>query len=621
MALMDRATDSALAAPTEAPAAGADRPWKVAPRDAARAGALARDLGVSAVTAHLLLRLGHEDREQARTFLEPSLAGLLDPAGLPGIAAACDRLERALAAREPVLLFGDYDVDGITGSAVLHEVLRALGFVVEAHIPDRAEGYGLSRPRLERAAAEGVKVVISIDNGIAALDEAAFLKGAGIDLIVCDHHGFAERLPEACALIHPRLPGSTYANPHLCGAGVAFKLAWAIAARRGRNGRAEPAVREVLLRCLALVALGTVADVVPLVGENRVLVRYGLRTLGALAGKAEQAGPGLAALCALARLEGRAPDTTDVGFRLAPRLNAAGRMGRARRAFELLVTRDPAEARRLAEELDAENRRRREVQQRVYEEACAQVDEVYGERPQAAGLVAWSEGWPHGIVGIVAAKLTERYGRPALVASLEPGRAKGSGRTAGGVDLLAALESARPLFERLGGHAAALGFTAAPERLEEIRAAFDRGVRDGLGLGPDADPREVAARLDGFEVVADAEIGLEEVSRELLDELEALSPFGEGNPEPVFAAREVVLAGEPRLLGDSGKHVAFMLKQGGRVVRTVAFGRPDLWALLRERASGPGGPRPFQVAFRPRLNRWKGEARVELELEAIKFEG
>jgi len=596
--------------------------WKIHPRDDERASALARRLRVSEVTATLLTRLGFgpDDEEQARAFLSPQLSGLHPPDGLPGLDAAAARLERAVAEQERVLVFGDYDVDGSTGAAVLQTVLAALGLEVEVHIPDRAEGYGLGLPRLEQAVADGVRLVVSVDNGIAALEEAAFLAQAGVDLVVCDHHTFGATLPTACALVHPGLPGSTYPNPHLCGAGVAFKVAWAVAARIGRNGRPDPAAREVLLRALALVAMGTVADVVSLTGENRVLVRYGLRALGALRTTAAAEAPGLAALCRVAKV-GERIEASDVGFRLAPRLNAAGRMGSARRAYDLLVATDPDEADRLAAELDRENRRRREVQRRVFEEARAQVVEVYGEQPAAAGIVAWGADWPHGVVGIVAAKLTETFGRPALVAALEGERAKGSGRTAGDVDLLACLEPSRALFLRLGGHAAALGFTVDPARLGEVRAAFDAGVRAQLGLALDAAPAEVAARLDGYEVVADVEVGLGELSRELMSELEQLAPFGAGNPEPVFAARDVVLAGEPRLLGQSGQHVAFHLRQGDRVLRTVAFGRPDLWDVLRERAgAGPGGRRPFEVAFRPRINRWNGQANLELELTGIRFD-
>lgn len=584
---------------------------------AAEANDLARRLGISRVTAAILLRRGYAAVDSAREYLEPALSRLVDPEGLPGMQAGADRLAAAVRAGEKILLFGDYDVDGTTGSVVLFEVLTALGGKVEAHIPDRGDGYGMNVPRLERAANEGVRVLVSIDNGVAALEEAAFLRERGVDLIVADHHTFAPTLPVAHAIIHPRLPGADYANPNLCGAGVAFKLAWATATRLGANGKPARAMQDVLLRCLAFVALGTIADVVPLVGENRILVRFGLKALtaGAL--------PGLKALLEVAKVEG-ALGSHEVAFRLAPRLNAAGRMGVARRAFELLTTRDLERARALAKELDEENDRRRAVQDRVFREAKEKVEAAYGPMPlRAPGIVVWDEGWPHGIVGIVAAKLTETYSRPALVAGLEGGKAKGSGRTCGGVDLLRSLEPARALFVRMGGHQAAVGFTAEPEQLEAVREAFNHGVTAALGMADDTPAAEVAARLEGYEVVADAEVRLEDVSRELVDEIEKMSPFGEGNREPLFTVRDVSLAGEPRPMGKKGEHLAFHVRQGDHVLRTVAFSRPDLVQQLIERARpGPAGAGAghFDLAFKPRINRWNGESKLELELKAIRFE-
>lgn len=578
---------------------------------------LSRRLGISAVTARVLLRRGYGEPDAAREFLEPALSRLVDPEGLPNLPAGADRLAAAVRQGERILLFGDYDVDGTTGAVVLHEVLTTLGANVEVHIPDRGEGYGMNRPRLERAAADGVKVVVSIDNGIAAVEEARFLRERGLDLVVADHHTIGPELPLAVALIHPRLPGAApYANPHLCGAGVAFKLAWATASRLGSNGKPSRPLADVLLRCLGFVALGTVADVVPLVGENRVLVRFGLKALAA------GVNPGVRALIEVGKIDATGKlGTHEIAFRLAPRLNAAGRMGVARRAFELLTTRDAARAGALARELDEENDRRRTVQDRVFSEAKRRVEEVYGPAPlRTPGIVVWDEGWPHGIVGIVAAKLTETYGRPALVGGVEHGVCKGSGRTCGGVDLLASLEPARGLFVRMGGHQAAVGFTAAPERLAAIREAFNAGVTASLGLAADTPAAEVAARIEGYEVVADAEVRLAEVSRELIAEIERMSPFGAGNAEPLFAVRGVVLAGEPRPMGKNGEHLSFHVRQGEHVLRTVAFGRPELVTLLQERArSGPHGPAPFELAFKPRINAWNGEQRLELELKAIRF--
>ena len=578
---------------------------------------LARRLGLNPVTGRLLVHRGIEAADEARAFLDPALSGLHDPATLPGIEAGVTRLLDAAKGGEPILLFGDYDVDGTTGAVVLQAVLTKLGATVEVHIPDRTEGYGVNVPRMERAAAEGVKVVVTIDNGIAAIDEAQRIKELGLDLIVVDHHTCGETLPEAHALIHPRLPGSTYPNPHLCGAGVAYKVAWALAKRAG-GGTVQPSLRTLLLEQLAIVALGTIADVVDLVGENRTIVRYGLRALAAAPF------PGVRALTALAKLDG-IPSAMDVSFKIAPRLNAAGRMGQARRAFDLLVADDPAVAERLARELDEENKRRRDLQARVYKEACASVEQVYGETVDTPGIVVWGKDWPHGVVGIVAAKLCETYQRPTLCVSIETKpdgseHAKGSGRSVADVDLLAALEKAGEHLTRYGGHAAAVGFSLAVEKLEKLREAFAAGVLATLDVPDDASWGEVAARLEGYEVVADLEVRLDDLDRQLLDELERLSPFGAGNAEPLFTAKGVRLAGEPRLMGKTGRHVSFMIRQGERVLRTVAWSRPELWDELRERARpGPHGPLTFDVAFRPRLNRFRGQAKVELELSAIRF--
>lgn len=575
-------------------------------------------LQVSPLTAHLLAQRGMQETESAQAFLEPNLRDLLPPAGLNDIDVAAARLKRAIDEGQRILLFGDYDVDGITGAAVLSTVIRALirkagtDAVVDAHIPDRTEGYGLNLPRMQRALEEGVSVVVSIDNGIAAMEEAAFLADAGIDLIVVDHHTMGPELPRACALVHPRV-GVPYANPNLCGAGVAFKVAWALIEVCGKT---QP-LRELLLRCLSLVALGTVADVVPLVGENRIIVRYGLRALSI------NPTAGLRALMDSAKVEGDV-DAVGVAFRIAPRINAAGRMGRARRAFELLTAEDEGPARALASELEAENKRRRELQNRVAAEAEAQVREVYGaeqdDQVKSAGIVVYGEDWPHGVVGIVASRLVEIFRRPVLIASIEEGKAKGSGRSLETVDLLASLEPHRALFQRMGGHAAALGFTIDIDKLPALREAFAQGVADQIGLPHEPELAELQAALAGYEVVTVGEVELDEVSRELMQELEQLSPFGAGNPEPIFAARDVFLAGEPKRMGKDGNHVSFLMRQGERVFRTVAWSRPELCDQLIQRAGpGPGGPRPFEVAFRPRLNHFRGRTKVELELEAIRF--
>jgi single-stranded-DNA-specific exonuclease len=593
----------------------------------ARAVALARDARISPLLAALLLRRGIDGVEGVRSFLEPALAHLHDPMLLPDMGLAVARLDAAIAAGDPVLLYSDYDVDGNTGAAILFDILGRLGAKVSVHVPDREkDGYGLKIERLRRAHAEGIKVVISIDNGVTAVAEAAFCREVGLDLIITDHHTMKAELPQALAVIHPRVPGSRYPNPHICGAGVAFKLAWAIAQHRGHAGangtkKPSPELRERLLAGLALVALGTVADVVALQGENRALVRFGLKTL------ALGPTPGLRALLGVADAE-RAQrsnekvvlDATHIGFQLAPRLNAAGRMGDASRAYRLLAATTDAEAQALAAELDRENSRRRSLQKETTDSVRAEVERVYGREIMAPGLVVAGEGWKLGVVGIVAAKVVEDTRRPALVLSVtttaEGQLAKGSGRSVPGVDLLRCLDRCKDLLETYGGHAAACGLTIKHERLEAFREAWTASVAAELALDGGSGDSTVGEHT----LEIDLEVELKDVHQALLVDLSLLEPFGQGNRAPLLAAREVELAGEPKPMGQRGEHCSFFVRQGaGPGLRAVAFGKPELLDILRARAVNRLGRERFELAFRPKLNRWNGQTSVELEVVDVRF--
>ncbi|MEZ0228084.1 MAG: single-stranded-DNA-specific exonuclease RecJ [Planctomycetota bacterium] len=614
---MDTGTPAATVARIEtkgAPRVGVSRRWNWPQRDASLDGAerdLARAAGVSAILARLLGQRGVREPAAIQAFLEPALTHLHDPSLLPDIDKAVERLGRAIDAKEPVLLYADYDVDGNSGAAVLSDILGALGAVVSVHVPDRVkDGYGLKVERLRRAAAEGVKVVISIDNGVAALDEARFCREVGLDLIVTDHHTMKETLPEAYAVIHPRVPGSKYPNPHICGAGVAFKLAWAVAQHRGHptstgQKRPAPAIRERLLAGLGLVALGTVADVVSLEGENRALVRYGLRALSL--------GPtaGMRALVGIAETDRSTLDATHIAFQLAPRLNAAGRMGDASRAFRLLVAASDQEAQLLASELDRENSKRRGVQKETTEAARIECERVYGSITPPA-LVVGGEGWPLGVVGIVAAKLAEEYRRPVLCMAIDGDVAKGSGRSIPGFDLVKVLDSCKGFLDSYGGHAAACGLSLKKDKLEAFREAWTAAA--GAELARIADEASLGPRLD-----IDLEVELREVTQDLIHELSRLEPHGQGNRPPVFGVRGVTLAGEPRPMGRTGDHVSFYVRHRDHALRVVAFSKPEILDLLRARAMGGTNRQPFELAFRPRLNKWNGSVSVELELEDIRF--
>jgi single-stranded-DNA-specific exonuclease len=631
-------------APTLSPAAvlTPERAWVYPESDGPLAGALARDARISPLLARLLLRRGVATPDAAAAFLDPALTQLHDPSLLPNIAPALDRISAAIAAHEPILLYADYDVDGTTGAAILYDVLTRLGGTVLVHVPDRVkDGYGLKVERLKRAREEeGARVVISIDNGVAALDEARFCREIGLDLIVTDHHTMKSELPDALAVIHPRVPSSRYPNPHICGAGVAFKLAWAAAQRMSSPragvgpgsgaaaGTKLPAeLRERLLCALGLVALGTIADVVALKDENRAFVRHGLKVLGL------GPTPGIRALLSVCDEDQEKPkrlDSTHVAFQVAPRLNAAGRMGDARRAFELLTAPTDDRAHALAAELDRENARRRGVQKETLASARAEIERVYGKNSglaaDAAGIVIAGADWPLGVVGIVAAKLVEEFHRPVLVltaqADAKAGPAllfKGSGRSVPEVDLLRCLERCREHLETFGGHAAACGLSLTRERIDAFRAAWSAAVAAERG-SLDASPHEASAPLDGVAppLVIDLEVALADVSPNLLHELDLLEPYGQGNRPPLLAARGLELAGEPRPMGRDGDHCSFFVRQGESVLRTVAFGRRDLLEVLRSRARDRRGGR-FELAFRPKLNRWNGTTSVELECEELRF--
>ncbi len=600
-------------------AATREKTWTWPQRDAALEALerdLARDAGVSAIVARLLSQRGVREPSAIRAFLDPALTHLHDPALLPDMDKAVARLARAIDGKEPILLYADYDVDGNSGAAVLFDILGHLGAVVAVHVPDRVkDGYGLKVERLRRAAAEGVKIVISIDNGVAALDEAKFCREVGLDLIVTDHHTMKETLPEALAVIHPRVPGSRYPNPHICGAGVAFKLAWAIAQNRGqpvyKDGaatgqmRPAPAIRERLLAALGLVALGTVADVVSLEGENRALVRYGLRAL--------ELGPtaGMRALVGVAETDRTTLDATHIAFQLAPRLNAAGRMGDAARAFRLLTAATDQEAQLLAAELDRENSRRRGVQKETTEAARIECERVYGAATPPA-LVVGGEGWPLGVVGIVAAKLVEEHRRPVLCLAIDGDVAKGSGRSIPGFDLLKVLDSCRSFLDTYGGHAAACGLSLKKEKIEAFREAWTAAA--AAEVASLADQAALTPRLS-----IDLEVELREVTQDLIHELGQLEPHGQGNRPPLFGVRGVTLAGEPRPMGRTGDHVSFYVRHRDHALRVVAFSKPEILDLLRARAMGGTNRQPFELAFRPKLNRWNGSTSVELELEDIRF--
>ncbi|MEY5011226.1 MAG: Single-stranded-DNA-specific exonuclease RecJ [Verrucomicrobiota bacterium] len=554
--------------------------WIMPESVAELAGALAAELDVAPFVAELLVRRGIAEPEQARKFLDPKLKSLRDPFLVKGMDAAVDRLWLAVERSERIVLYGDYDVDGVSSLALLSRVLEAVGGRVECFLPMRqGEGYGLSRAGLERCLGGGIpELLVAVDCGTTAVAEVAFLMGHGVDVVIVDHHEPKTELPECVALVNPKLGGD---GQGLCSVGLCFKLAHALLKRR-------PVPGLDLREYLDLVTLGTVADLVPLTDENRILVRRGLLQLG------DTRWAGIGELVAVSEV--RFPvSPSQVGFQLGPRLNAAGRIGSAADALELLVTPDRARARVLARSLDEQNRERRAVEEAVTKEAEAQLASWY-DPARHAGIVLGGDGWHPGVVGIVASRIVRQYHRPVFVVGFgEDGSGKGSGRSIEGLSLVQALDECRSLLEGYGGHEMAAGVTLRKERLEEFREAF----------------AECAARyLQGGKLQRslriDACLALAEIDLELLRQHEALQPFGMGNPQPLFAVRRVQPAEEPRILKE--KHLSLMLQQGSRRQRAIWFGA----------AAGPLPRPPWDVAFYLERNEYRDQVTAQMQIQAIR---
>ena len=495
--------------------------------------------GYPAWQAGFLARRGVRGAGEAAAFLKPAAEQLSDPEALPGVAEAATRLAAAAAAGERVAIVGDYDVDGVSATALLTAVLEACGAAVEPILPHRMhEGYGFQEVHVGRAREAGCSVLLTADCGSSSPGPAAAALAAGLDVIVADHHLAAEALPEEVVEINPRRAGAPEAAAGLCAAGIAFKLAEAVARRS-----AKPLRQEALLR---VACLGTVADMVPLTGENRVIAALGLAALP------DTPSHGLRAL--MARANTRTPlSAGDIGFRLGPRINAAGRMGDADPALELLLTRDPARARELADELEERNRVRREAQERVEEEARALVT-AEAELPPI--LVAWAEGWHRGVVGIAAGRLARELHRPTILLSLEGESAGGSGRSIPGIALYDFLLPWRDRLERFGGHSQAIGLTARRARLDELRAAWQEAAA--------AWPAERLRRRIEYEL----ELAAGDLTRELARRVAGLGPFGVGNPTPLARVGPLRLCAPPRRFG-----------KGHLELRTVDPDGAEAWLL------------------------------------------
>ncbi len=570
------------------PARPAESRWEIRPFDSALSQRLAREYSLHPAAARVLAgRAAFAGNGGLPAYLSPMLRHLRSPFELADMEPATDRVLRALRDGEKVCIYGDYDVDGLSATAILEETLRRLGGDPAVVIPHRFnEGYGMNTARVEQIAASGTTLIVTVDNGISALEPVRRARELGLDVVVTDHHLPSEEgLPDAAAIVNPNRPDAAYEHGRLCGAGVAFKFAHALLKAAGEpERRAKP----FLLGLLDLVALGTVADMVPLLGENRVLARHGLEAL------AKTKRPGLVALLRAAGHRNRSVSPYTVGFVLGPRLNAAGRCGDAMPALRLLLTRDPEEATRLAGQLEQLNRERRRIEEDILTASLQEADRTLAGSTGHT-LVVGGRGWHLGVVGIVAARLTERYEVPAIVLGIDDeGVAKGSARSIPGFDIHEALIACAEHLETYGGHAGAAGLRLRADALPDFRGAINEyagGIFSGL------DRTRV--------VVADTELRPREIGWDLHGALERMQPFGEGNPSPRFLLRGVRAVYPPRIVGKN--HLRLRAGAGNGQWDAIGFSRAHLKELFESDA-------PNDIIVHLQVNEFNGQRRLEFEL-------
>jgi single-stranded-DNA-specific exonuclease len=624
--------------------------WNLAPADPA-AEELSSRLKVSTLVAQILLNRGVAGPQDCQDFLRPNLKCLHDPYAIPGLQKAAERIARAIRDQQKIVIYGDYDVDGITATSILWHAIRVLGGAAEFYIPHRIdEGYGLNADAIKQLCDAGAQLIITVDCGVTAIEPAKVARERGVDLIITDHHEWREleedaetrrhgdagnelsfstsprlpvsassaplpasprlpvsassaplsaspHLPDCYAVVHPRLPngGPAYPNPHLCGAGVAFKLAWGVGMAMSGANRVSESFRAFLLEATALAALGTIADVVPLVGENRVLAHFGLSGL-----KASKL-VGIRALIESAGLTGQKLDSFHVGFLLAPRLNACGRMGHARLAVEMLTTTDAAKAIEIATYLEQQNRARQAIERKILEGALAQVTAGGWDKDGKCAIVLGDEGWHPGVIGIVASRLVDRFHRPAIMVALNNGHGQGSGRSIAGFHLAHALHACAEHLETYGGHEMAAGLKVQTAKFEDFRHSFCEHAS-----------RVVSAEMLVPQLNLDSLAEVRQMSPALVHDLQRLGPFGHGNRRPTLCFRDVEISAPPRRVGKSGDHLQLHIRQAGQHIKCIAFGYGDLFDHLKVGTH-------IDLAVEPSLNEYNGNTSVELEVKDLQF--
>ncbi len=549
------------------------------------AATLSESSGLSCLEAEILIHRGIVDPRDAASFLLPRLTNLLDPYLMKDMSSAVDRILSAMDRHDPITIYGDYDADGLTATALLFNFLSSLGVPVHAYIPNRlTEGYGLHVKAVERIARRGPGLILTVDCGVSNNQEIAFAANLGLDVVVTDHHQVDESFTPLCAVVNPHRTDCSFPFKHLTGVGLAFFLAVALrAALRGRgwfDTRPEPDLKDYL----DLVALGTVADMAPLLDQNRLLVKTGLDKIRTTRW------PGITAIAELAGLSLATLTAQDLAFRIAPRFNASGRLGDAEIALTALTTRVPGHAKGVALQLDRINGERQRLEREVLKEIEATLPST-AELASQRSLVVTGAGWHRGILGIVASKLLEKYRRPVLVLDVENGTAVGSGRSIPGFNLYRALRSLEPLLDRFGGHKHAAGLALKVSHVERLRQEFENLAREELS------EEDLVQSVD-----VDAEVSLKDMTLETLHRLNSFSPFGYGNPEPLLYAGPCDV-GESKVVGE--RHLKMKVLQNGAVFETIGFG-------LAEHHSTPRGPINF--IFTPEIDRWQGREKPRLRM-------
>jgi len=580
--------------------------WNMPQVDAEAARRLADRLNTSPLLAQVLLNRGLSDVESCQGFLRPSLKSLHEPAGLPNLQIAAGRIAQAIRDGRQIVIYGDYDVDGITATSILWHAITVLGGKVSYYIPHRIEeGYGLNAEAIAQICDQGAGLIVTVDCGITARGPAQVAAERGVDLIITDHHEWHERaddngvrvadLPVCHSIVHPRLGGSDYPNPYLCGAGVAFKVAWGIGQAMSNSAKVDDSFRAFLMEATALAALGTIADVVPLVGENRILAYFGL------GGLKQSKLHGLQALIESAGLSGQKLDSYHVGFLLAPRLNACGRMGHARLAVQMLTDADRAKSLEIAQYLETQNRQRQQIERKILEEALGQIQSRGQDPQESRSIVLGSPNWQPGVIGIVASRLVDRFNRPAIMVAMTNGHGQGSGRSIAGFHLSRALEACHEYLEAYGGHEMAAGLKVQSSRFEAFREAFEEHAKMVL------EPQMLVAEL-----AIECQMELSQLNEGLVNDLKRLGPFGLGNRRPILCCRGVELARPARRVGKTGDHLQLLVRQGDAMIKGIAFGFGGLADQL------PAGRR-VDLAMEPSINEYNGRCTVELQVKDIQL--